>query len=56
MTQRGGHFQLHLNGHLQFNSKDEYRYHESLVHPAMVMADAAENVLVLGRRRRIGGS
>ncbi|WP_182871139.1 polyamine aminopropyltransferase [Stieleria mannarensis] len=48
VTQRQGDFQLHLNGHLQFNSKDEYRYHESLVHPAMTMADTAERVLVLG--------
>ncbi|QEG00004.1 Spermidine synthase [Stieleria maiorica] len=48
VTQRQGEFQLHLNGHLQFNSKDEYRYHESLVHPAMTMTDAAERVLVLG--------
>ncbi|QDV43074.1 Spermidine synthase [Stieleria neptunia] len=48
VTQRQGHFQLHLNGHLQFNSKDEYRYHESLVHPALTIADEAEHVLVLG--------
>ena len=27
-------FQLYLNGNLQFNSFDEYRYHEALVHPA----------------------
>jgi len=26
---------LHLNGHLQFSSADEYRYHESLVMPAL---------------------
>lgn len=48
VTQKRGDFQLHLNGHLQFNSKDEYRYHEALVHPAMTMADKAENILVLG--------
>ena len=29
-------FQLFLNGNLQFSSADEYRYHEALVHPAMV--------------------
>ncbi|HAN96756.1 MAG TPA: polyamine aminopropyltransferase [Planctomycetaceae bacterium] len=28
-------FQLYLNGHLQFSSPDEYRYHEALVHPAV---------------------
>lgn len=48
VTQSGGHFQLHLNGHLQFNSKDEYRYHEALVHPPMTMVDDAADVLVLG--------
>ena len=42
---------LFLNGNLQFHSRDEYRYHETLVHP--VMAAYAENaaprrVLVLG--------
>ena len=33
-------FQLFLNGNLQFASADEYRYHEALVHPAMMAADA----------------
>ncbi len=37
---------LFLNGDLQFSSKDEYRYHESLVHPAM--AGRHERVLILG--------
>jgi spermidine synthase len=42
-------FQLFLNGNLQFASADEYRYHESLVHPAMVAADVApRSVLILG--------
>jgi len=42
-------FQLFLNGNLQFASADEYRYHESLVHPAMVAADAPpRSVLILG--------
>ena len=26
-------YALFLNGNLQFNSFDEYRYHEALVHP-----------------------
>ena len=26
---------LFLNGNLQFHSRDEYRYHEALVHPAV---------------------
>ncbi len=39
---------LFLNGNLQFHSRDEYRYHEALVHPAMAAQGAAKNVLVLG--------
>jgi spermidine synthase len=46
---------LFLNGDLQLSSRDEYRYHESLVHPALgawsaAHADAAgpRRVLVLG--------
>lgn len=39
---------LFLNGNLQFHSRDEYRYHESLVHPAMAAQGAPKNVLVLG--------
>jgi len=41
-------FSLFLNGNLQFASIDEYRYHESLVHPAMVRAVKVERVLILG--------
>ncbi|MGD9588766.1 MAG: polyamine aminopropyltransferase [Pyrinomonadaceae bacterium] len=40
---------LFLNGNLQFNSFDEYRYHEALVHPAFAsFAGRPRNVLVLG--------
>ncbi len=41
-------FQLFLNGNLQFSSTDEYRYHEALVHPAMLLAGNPRRVLVLG--------
>jgi spermidine synthase len=42
-------FNLFLNGNLQFASGDEYRYHEALVHPAMVAVDhPPKRVLVLG--------
>ncbi|AGC42581.1 spermidine synthase [Myxococcus stipitatus DSM 14675] len=41
-------FSLFLNGNLQFASIDEYRYHESLVHPAMVRAGKIDHVLILG--------
>jgi len=39
---------LYLNGHLQFASRDEYRYHESLVHPGLSASAARAEVLVLG--------
>lgn len=39
---------LFLNGNLQFHSRDEYRYHEALVHPAMAAHGAPRQVLVLG--------
>ncbi|MBU6365898.1 MAG: polyamine aminopropyltransferase [Gemmatimonadetes bacterium] len=39
---------LYLNGHLQFASRDEYRYHEALVHPGLAAAPARGRVLVLG--------
>ncbi len=45
---RAGVFRLFLNGHLQFNSLDEYRYHEALVHPAMMAALQPRNVLIMG--------
>ncbi len=39
---------LFLDGHLQFSSADEYRYHESLVHPAMMLVQRPAHVLILG--------
>jgi spermidine synthase len=48
LTRGRGSFQLFLNGNLQFSSADEYRYHESLVHPAMSLRPDARRVLVLG--------
>ena len=39
---------LFLNSHLQFSSKDEYRYHEALVHPGLSAQPEARRVLVLG--------
>ena len=39
---------LFLNGNLQFHSRDEYRYHEALVHPALSAQGAPRRVLVLG--------
>ena len=39
---------LFLNGHLQFGSRDEYRYHEALVHPGLQSLPSPRRVLVLG--------
>src|SRR6266513_1436631 len=39
---------LFLNSHLQFSSRDEYRYHEALVHPGLSAIPGARRVLVVG--------
>lgn len=41
-------YRLFLNGNLQFSSRDEYRYHEALVHPGLASLPWARRVLVLG--------
>jgi spermidine synthase len=48
VSRGAGGVRLFLNGNLQFHSKDEYRYHEALVHPAMAAHGAPKRVLVLG--------
>jgi spermidine synthase len=48
VTKHKNETRLYLNNNLQFSSLDEYRYHESLVHPAMGMSENIEQVLVLG--------
>ena len=39
---------LFLNTHLQFSSRDEYRYHEALVHTGLAAIPNPKHVLVLG--------
>jgi spermidine synthase len=39
---------LFLSSHLQFSSRDEYRYHEALVHPGLSAIPGARRVIVLG--------
>ncbi len=39
---------LYIDGHIQFSSRDEYRYHENLVHPVLSIPGPRKNVLVLG--------
>jgi spermidine synthase len=48
LTRAGDDLRLFLNGHLQFSSRDEYRYHEALVHPALASHPRPRRVLVLG--------
>ncbi|WP_433605247.1 polyamine aminopropyltransferase [Prescottella agglutinans] len=46
VTERGGDVRLYLDGDLQFSSRDEHRYTESLVYP--VLARNPARVLILG--------
>jgi spermidine synthase len=46
VTRRGNDLRLYLDGGLQFSTRDEYRYTESLVYPAL--GAGAHSVLVLG--------
>jgi spermidine synthase len=39
---------LFIDGNIQFSSRDEYRYHEYLVHPVMSIPGPRDRVLVLG--------
>lgn len=48
LTRWRGDVRMFLNGSLQFSSKDEYRYHEALVHPGMAAAPRRARVLVMG--------
>ncbi|HEX8667132.1 MAG TPA: polyamine aminopropyltransferase [Allosphingosinicella sp.] len=48
LTRRGDDLRLFLNGNLQFSSRDEYRYHEALVQPALGRVRRPERVLILG--------
>lgn len=48
LTSEGDEMRLYLNGHLQFSSRDEYRYHEALVHVGLRAVPQAKRVLVLG--------
>jgi len=48
LTQRDQRIRLYLNGHLQFDARDEHIYHEQLVHVPMAVAERRERVLILG--------
>jgi spermidine synthase len=48
VTAQKGRVSFYINGAIQFDSIDEYRYHESLVHPVMSVANSHENILIIG--------
>jgi len=48
VTKTDEEFRLYLNGAIQFSSRDEYRYHEALVHVAMMQHADPQKVLLLG--------
>lgn len=48
LTEVGSGVELYLNGHLQFASRDERRYHELLVHPVLGVASSRRSVMIGG--------
>ncbi len=48
VTNWQGRYRLFLNGAIQFDSLDEHRYHEALIHPAMSRLSRRKDVLILG--------
>ena len=48
ITREANDLRLYLNNNLQFSSRDEYRYHEALVHPGLARLAHPQDVLVLG--------
>lgn len=48
LTRHNDDLRLYLNSNLQFSSRDEYRYHEALVQPAMGRVAEPANILILG--------
>ncbi|MBI5233029.1 MAG: polyamine aminopropyltransferase [Deltaproteobacteria bacterium] len=48
LIREGDGLELFLNGNLQFSSRDEYRYHEALIHPGLQSLRRPKDILVLG--------
>ena len=48
MTKYKDDTRLYLDGNIQFSTKDEYRYHEALVHVPMMAAKSHSHVLIMG--------
>jgi len=48
VTAQKGRVQFYINGAIQFDTIDEYRYHESLVHPVMHAVPFHHQILIIG--------
>jgi len=48
LTRWGDIYSLYLDGHLQFSSQDEKRYHEAIVHIPTAFLNRYEKALILG--------
>ncbi|MCC1493230.1 polyamine aminopropyltransferase [Cognatishimia sp. F0-27] len=48
LTRFGDRVRFYLDASIQFDTMDEHRYHEALVHPAMALAPRRKSVLILG--------
>lgn len=48
MTERDQRLRLYINGHLQFDARDEHIYHEQLAHVPLSLAHSRKRVLILG--------
>ena len=48
ITAHNNRVQCYINGNIQFDTIDEYRYHEPLVHPIMLSTPKHNNILIIG--------
>ncbi|MFH2007909.1 MAG: polyamine aminopropyltransferase [bacterium] len=48
LTRWGTELRMFLDRNIQFSSRDEYRYHEALVHPALSTIPNRDRILILG--------
>lgn len=48
IAKNNSEFRLYLNSAIQFSSRDEYRYHEALIHVPLSQLESVKTVLVLG--------
>ena len=48
VTKHNSDVRLYIDGNIQFSSRDEYRYHEALVHIPMTYIESPRDILILG--------